>query len=149
MHLLPFMLIVAAMVIVVLAPQKITALLLWRVSPEARPPAGRLVPVALVIAFVFTFLAFHMTLQSWQVNRVWTGDPIQTVVKIATGVVFLAYGCFACLSPIKFARTFSPQLRHEREVFNGHFLTKIETVSRSFGMLLVLASAFLFGTFVR
>jgi hypothetical protein len=35
---------------------------------EARPLAGRLLPVALVGAFVFMFLTFHMTLQSWRVN---------------------------------------------------------------------------------
>jgi hypothetical protein len=149
MHVLPFILIVAAMIVVILVPHRVNSILLWRVHPEARPPAARLVPVALVIAFAFTFLGFHTMLPVWRQNQFTMSGPVQMAVGVVGGAMFFAYGFFACLRPIRFVSTFSPRLRHETRSLSRRSLVKVEAISRSFGVLLVLASAFLFVISIR
>lgn len=151
MHVFPFILVIAAMTVVVLAPEKINGFLLSRVPLESRKPAERLVPVALIAIFAFTFLAFyfHSTVPPWQENRVGMSDPAQTLLTLVGGAVFLVYGFFACLRPARFVGTFSPQLRHREEGLSERSLTRIEVVSRLFGIFLVLVSAFLFAALRR
>jgi hypothetical protein len=151
MHIFPFILVIAAMIPVVLAPEKVNGFLLSRVPLESRKPAKRLVPVALIAIFAFTFLAFyfHRPVPPWQENRVGMSDPAQTLLMLVGGVVFLVYGLFACLRPIRFVSVFSPQLRHHEEGLSERSLTRIEVVSRLFGILLVVVSAFLFAKLRR
>ena len=148
MHAFPLILVIAVMIVVVLAPEKVNGALLSCVPREARGPAERLVPVALIVIFVFTFLAFyfHVVVSSWQENRVRISDPAQALLMLVGGAVFLVYGFFACLRPTRFVSTFSPRLRHHDKRLSERSLIRIAVISRLFGILLVFVSAFLFAT---
>ena len=136
----PLILLLLALCFVILFPRRVNDMLLWRIDSRARPPELRLVLAALVAMFVFSFLGFHMAL----IRRGGAVAPIQRVLMTVTGVVFLIYGGFACLCPLRFAITVSPRLRRvPRGDLSGRSATKIDLSARVMGMIMIFASAWL------
>lgn len=141
---LSFVAVISVMILVLLRPQAANDLILWRIPAEARPPASRLVPVAMIIVFVFGALGFHAMLPSWQYGRLNFSDPIQMNLAIAACIGFFLFGSFACLRPIQFIRMSAPRLRGTTaKSLDRHSTTIIELVSRAFGIAFLLAASFL------
>jgi hypothetical protein len=141
---LPFVVVISVMILVLLRPQAANVLILWRIPPESRPPASRLVLVAMIIIFVFGTLGFHAMLPSWQYGRVHLSDLIQTNLAAAAGIAFFLFGSFACLRPIQFIRMSAPRLRETNaKSLDRHSTAIIELVSRAFGIVFLLTASFL------
>jgi hypothetical protein len=139
---------VALGVVILLKPQSVVDLIQFRIPPESRSTRGSL-PAAIFLIFVFSFPAFHSLPPAWQHwGRVSMRDPGQKFMAVAGGVFFLLYGVFACTWPLRFMRISSRRLAQvSPDKIDRRAMARIELVSRSWGALFLLMSAFLLQQF--
>lgn len=147
--LIPFALIIAIASFALLKPQAFASAIQFRVPPQMRTQPSAIAPVAVAALFVFGFWAFHSLPGGWRYGRVNSSDPIQRDLAFVAAIAFLLFGGFACLRPLRFVGTYSPRLRRmSASEIGADSMIMIEVVARTFGILFLLASAFLLQQFI-
>lgn len=146
---IPFIGLVVLGIVILLKPQATVAVIQFRIPPESRSTEASLLPPAIMTIYIFSVGAFHSLPPTWRHwGHVNMSDPIQKPLTAVAGVFLLLCGVFACGWPLRFLRIASPRLKHinSREIGQGS-MAKIELVSRCWGVLFLLTSAFLLQQF--
>lgn len=134
--------------LILLKPSATVNAIQFRIPPEARTIGKGTVPVGIAVIFVFSYLGFDSVRPAWRGGLVNMSDPAQKMFTLACGIFILLFGIFACIRPPRFTAIASPRLKQmNADSIDAGSLARIELVSRFWGILLLLASAFLLQQF--
>jgi hypothetical protein len=147
MYLLVFLLLLALIACIILFPEFFNKLMLFRIRPDARPEADRLVPVAVIALLVFASLFFVQLTASGQMKPL--RSNLHGAVLLLTDLFLAAFGAVECIAPIWFMSRLIPKLK---KVANGHTVNqdaafRITLISKLLGITLLFVAAFLARSF--
>jgi hypothetical protein len=126
---------------VLLAPATANNVMHPSVPKDLRPPPSRLVFVPVIVIFLFGTFMFDSLVKT---KPAISADPLQQHLASIAGLLFLLFGAFACLWPLRFMRISVPRLRSiDGGSIDATAANTLSRVARGFGILFLLAAAFL------
>jgi len=129
---------------VLLAPATANNIMHPSVPKDLRPPTSRLVFVPVIVIFLFATFMFDSMMPLAKARWALSTDPLQRHLASIAGLFFLLFGVFACLWPSRFMRMSVPRLRSIDEgLVDAPATNTLSRVARGFGILFLLAAAFL------
>jgi len=139
-------LVVLILVVILLFPEPVQKVMMFRVTPAARPDPNnigmRMVPTAGLFVFGFAML------QAWDraLNRskAHVHDPLQLRLLPLGAIAFLGFGIFECIWPMRFMEWFVPALRGKTANLDAPDSRKVALIGKCFGVISLLVSVFLF-----
>jgi hypothetical protein len=143
MYFFLFIALLALLACIILLPEFFNTLALFRVPPQLRPKADRLVPVAVIALLVFASLFFTQLTASGHMKPLgsnFSGAPLLLVDFFLAG-----FGAAACVHPIWIMSKLVPNLKKVANAHGSdqHAVLSIKLVSKVFGIALLLEAAFL------
>ena len=132
---------------VLLAPSTANDIMHPSVPKGLRPPPSRLVLVPVIVIFLFGTFMFDSLVKT---KPAFSAQPLQQHLVSIAGMLFLLFGAFACIWPLRFMRMSVPRLRSIDEgSIDATAMNTLSRVARGFGILFVLAAAFLLRDWFR
>lgn len=137
---------VTMIVLTILFPKMAVGILEARVDPRARHSPTDILPAPIVALLVFSVLMFNLLSLRW--GRVQLADPFDRDVAVFTALFLVVCGGLACFRPLRFIGLAAPRLRRvEMGDLSQRSLVRIELTSRMFGVIFLLAAAFMLQQF--
>jgi len=127
----------------ILCPKFFNGLTLFRIPPDARLDADRIVPVAVISLFVFASFFFEELTTSGHIQPL--RSNLHGAALIGVDLFLAAFGAVACVKPIWFLSRLVPGLKGVVGVgiVDQQAVFRMSLISRLFGIALLFVAAFL------
>ncbi len=140
---LVFVDVLAFLIWMLMAPSSVRDIIQWSVPKEMRTPKESPTQFATIAIFFVGIGLFYEIGQTWPTKKPMHLAPFAFWSGVASAVLLLATGAFACLRPIQWMRLFNPHLRGiPAGSFDSGAKQHFSFIAKGFGVVFLLASTY-------